>query len=99
MTEMETGLLWFDDDPTRTLEDKVRRAATYYHRKHGRQPNLCLVHPAALDGNGQVKKAAGVEIRSGRSILPHHLWIGVEDSGQRAQQLALKLSQRGEHNA
>lgn len=86
---MTTGLLWFDDDPARTLQDKVRRAADHYRRKHGQQPNLCFVHPAAFEdnGNGQVEKAAGVEIRPGRSILPHHLWIGVgEDTGGNGKQ-------------
>ncbi|RLC75030.1 MAG: hypothetical protein DRJ03_30935 [Chloroflexi bacterium] len=90
---MKAGLLWFDDDPDRTLEDKVLRAAKRYRRKYDRQPNLCFVHPAAFEGlpvgrqgNGKVRKAGQVEIRPGHSILPHHFWIGVdEESDSRAQ--------------
>jgi hypothetical protein len=78
---VKTGLLWFDDDPRRELEEKVLRAAAHYERKYGRAPNLCFVHPGAFDGNGKRpnKKAGGVEIRPGRSVLPHHFWIGVAE--------------------
>ena len=78
---MRTGLLWFDDDPRRQLEEKVQQAAVYYERKYGRLPTLCFVHPSALDGNGKraVKKAGGVEIRSGRTILRNHFWLGVAE--------------------
>jgi hypothetical protein len=78
---MKTGLLWFDDDPRKQLEEKVGRAVTHYQRKYGRSPTLCFVHPSALDGNGQrgVKKAGGVEIRAGRSVLPNHFWLGVAE--------------------
>ena len=59
---MKTGLLWFDDDPRRQLEEKVRRAATHYERKYGQSPTLCFVHPSAFNGNGKrrVKRMGGV---------------------------------------
>jgi len=83
---MKTGLLWFDDDPRRQLEEKVLRAAMHYERKYGRPPNLCLVHPSTLNGNGGKQgtlRAGGVEIRPGRSVLPDHFWLGVaEDKSQ-----------------
>jgi len=89
---MKTGLLWFDDDPRRQLEEKVTRAATHYERKYGRPPTLCFVHPSALNGNGKhpkqsdVRRAGRVEIRSGRSVLPDHFWLGVtEDQVAKAQ--------------
>jgi hypothetical protein len=84
---MKTGLLWFDDDPRRQLEEKVLRAATHYERKHGQAPTLCYVHSSALNSNGKraVKKAGEVEIRIGRSVLPNHFWLGVaEDKPQEA---------------
>jgi len=82
---MKVGLLWFDDDPHRELEQKVVRAATHYELKYGQPPDLCLVHPSVLDGNGKslAKKAGGVEIRPRRSVLRHHFWLGVaEDKSQ-----------------
>lgn len=87
---MRTGLLWFDDDPGRGLEDKVLRAAQHYERKFGRRPDLCLVNPGALPGaseadcpqaagNGGSLVAGGVEIRPRISVLPHHFWLGLAE--------------------
>lgn len=52
---MQSGLLWYDDDPQRTLEAKIGRAAERYREKYGRLPDTCYVHPQAVsvaDGNG-----------------------------------------------
>jgi len=69
-----TGLLWFDNDPNRTLEDKVLRAAARYERKYGQAPNLCFVHHSISD---EAEMVGGIEIRTDRSILLNHFWIGV----------------------
>jgi hypothetical protein len=82
---MKTGLLWFDDDTSKDLEEKVRRAAAHYERKYGQSPTLCFVHPSALNGNGNGSgddsnlQTGGVEVRSGRTILPDHFWLGVAE--------------------
>ena len=80
---MNTGMLWYDNDPKTALTAKIERAVNYYHKKYGRKPNLCLIHPAALEKPGKGKevssKAKGVKIRPYRPVLPGHLWIGVEE--------------------
>jgi hypothetical protein len=93
---MKTGLLWFDDDPRKELEEKVLRAAAHYERKYGRLPELCYVHPDAFNGNGNGKraekrskkddivKAGEVEVRAGRSVLLHHFWLGMAEEKPRA---------------
>jgi hypothetical protein len=95
---MKTGLLWFDDDPRKELEEKVLRAAAHYERKYGRLPELCYVHPDAFNGNGNgngkraekrgkkddVVKAGEVEVRAGRSVLLHHFWLGMAEEKTRA---------------
>ncbi|HLB64036.1 MAG TPA: hypothetical protein VJJ46_04290 [Anaerolineales bacterium] len=73
---MEIGMLWFDDS-ARTLPEKVKRAAAYYAEKYGRTPTLCLVNPAGL--NGSEGDLGGVQVRAARSVMPHHLWIGVDE--------------------
>lgn len=50
---MQTGLLWYDDDPQRPLEAKIGRAADRYREKYGRLPDTCYVHPQAVPGDGQ----------------------------------------------
>ena len=73
---MHTGMLWFDNSQT-ALNTKIRKAIDYYHKKYGRSPDLCLVHPSMLkDSNLEVEK---ITIRPYRPVLPGHLWIGVED--------------------
>jgi hypothetical protein len=73
---MHTGMLWFDDSSA-TLNSKIQKAADYYHKKYGRLPDLCLVHPNMLK---DVKVDEGkITIRPYRPVLPGHIWIGVED--------------------
>ena len=73
---MHTGMLWFDNSQT-ALSAKIRKAIDYYHKKYGRSPDLCLVHPSMLkDSNLEVEK---ITVRPYRPVLPGHLWIGVED--------------------
>ena len=82
---MKVGLLWFDDDPQRAIEEKVRRAAKRYREKFGRAANTCYVNPISLKGDGDL----GDEFRCGRvkvivtpKTLPHHFWLGVADHSQ-----------------
>jgi hypothetical protein len=88
---MNTGMLWFDNDPKTALTAKIERATDYYHKKYGRKPNLCLIHPSMLPADEKVGNdnpttgktvwsgAEGVVIRPYRPVLPGHLWIGIEE--------------------
>ena len=74
---MHTGMLWFDNAPDRELKSKVQSALDYYRKKFNREPNLCLVNPGMItDGPIQLGR---LTIRGYAPVLPHHLWIGVED--------------------
>jgi hypothetical protein len=72
---MSIGMLWYDDDRQRTLEEKVRRAADYYRQKYGQSPNLCLINPQSANGGAQAVNS--IELKTAPNILPHHFWIGV----------------------
>jgi hypothetical protein len=84
---MNIGMLWFDNDPKAGLSIKIERAASYYRTKYGKIPTLCFVHPSMLptsapselqnSPDGKAYTPEGVEIRSNRSVLPNHFWIGV----------------------
>ncbi|MCC7129443.1 MAG: hypothetical protein B6D39_03830 [Anaerolineae bacterium UTCFX2] len=88
---MNIGMLWFDNDPKVNLDSKIERAALYYRDKYGSRPTLCFVHPSMLNGksgavaapptnekhNEKRFTAGGIEVRSNQSVLPNHLWIGV----------------------
>jgi hypothetical protein len=75
---MKTGMLWFDNS-SRSLKEKVESAVLYYREKYGQSPTLCFVNPATL--SGKEGPANGVEVRSARSVMPDHFWIGVGTDG------------------
>jgi hypothetical protein len=78
---MHTGMLWFDNSQT-ALTVKIQKAVEYYHKKYGRHPDLCLVHPSMLDASQQNQRQLEVNkltVRPYRPVLPGHIWIGIED--------------------
>ena len=95
---MQTGLLWYDGDPKRPLEDKVGRAAERYRQKFGRWPDTCYVHPQVVGGESGDGLRLACQARSPKStirvlpapnILVHHFWLGEAgeregDNGRRA---------------
>ena len=93
--QLEIGLLWYDDDPRRGLEDKVGRAARRYREKYGRWPNTCYVHPQVLAGHiGQElqvacpkRQRAVIHVLTAPNILLHHYWLG-ETTGESSRRFA-----------
>ena len=75
---MHTGMLWFDNSQT-ALNVKIQKAVDYYHKKYGRIPDLCLVHPSMLDANQRQLEVNKLTVRPYRPVLPGHIWIGIED--------------------
>ena len=80
---MNVGMLWFDNDSKADLFAKIERAASYYQDKYGKSPNVCYVHPSMTRSltppkeNTEPIHAGSIEVRTTRSVLPNHLWIGV----------------------
>jgi hypothetical protein len=80
---MNVGMLWFDNDSKADLFAKIERAASYYQDKYGKSPNVCYVHPSMTRALTNPKedtepiRAGSIEVRTTRSVLPNHLWIGV----------------------
>lgn len=89
---MNEGLLWYDDNPGRNLADKVGQAARRYQQKFGAPPNVCYVHPSALDGNGKARKFGNVRVAPLPSVLRHHFWIGREEQRRRRRKAAKSRS-------
>jgi hypothetical protein len=82
---MEIGLLWYDGDPKRSLQDKVERAADRYLEKYGRWPNTCYVNPEAVGQRTDKelrlaslasRQPARIRVLSAPNILLHHFWLG-----------------------
>ncbi|OGO31077.1 MAG: hypothetical protein A2136_07330 [Chloroflexi bacterium RBG_16_54_11] len=77
---MNIGMLWFDNDNKSDLATKIQRAAHYYQSKYGKAPDLCFVHPRTLGES--TWKGNGIEVRTTRSVLPNHFWLGVNGNGK-----------------
>ena len=84
---MDIGMLWYDDDGKRQLDEKVARAAEYYRAKYGVQPTECYVNPGML-GEGQPRSSAGwimasgVRLRPDRTIIKNHFWLGIGEGAE-----------------
>lgn len=83
---MHTGMLWYDNTPDLSLKLRIEKAADYYRKKYHQEPNLCLIHPSMLEGDGKTGKRAldlphvgSMTVRPYGPVLPGHLWIGIED--------------------
>lgn len=82
---MKIGMLWFDNDKQTDLVTKVENAADYYQQKYGLRPNTCYVHPtmapggddAAIEDEGPVLEAGSIHVKTSKTVLPNHIWIGV----------------------
>lgn len=74
---MKVGLLWYDGDPRRRVEEKIRRAAQRYQERFGREPDTCYVNPAVL---AQVQEPPShLRVVGKPNILPHHFLVGIAD--------------------
>jgi hypothetical protein len=74
-------MLWFDNSQT-ALNIKIQKAVDYYHKKYGRTPDLCLVHPSMLEAQEKNQRTVEINkltVRPYRPVLPGHIWIGIED--------------------
>jgi hypothetical protein len=76
---MDIGMLWFDDDPRKSLTTKIQQAVARYCEKYGRDPTACYVNPASPAMGAQ---PAGLRILALRTIRPNYLWLGVDDGPQ-----------------
>ena len=75
---MKVGWMWFDNDQSRSLKEKVERAAQKYKEKFGQRPTLCYVNALCL---GRDKLSYdGIQIIAAHNILPHHFWLGVGEA-------------------
>lgn len=72
---MKIGMLWYDDEKTRSLEEKITRAVAYYREKYG-EPNTCYIHPSAMNG---IESVGGVALKARRETHVDNFWIGVSD--------------------
>jgi len=73
---MQTGLLWFDDNPKVSFASKVETAARRYRERFGRRPEVCYVHPQTLVGVKAMPDE--LQVIPLNTVRPDHFWVGVK---------------------
>jgi len=75
---MKNGMLWYDNQSMKPVEDRVQKAVDYFIAKYGHPPFCCFVHPDMLAEPMQLKDA--VKVIPDQHVLKNHIWleIGVE---------------------
>lgn len=71
-------MLWFDNDKTRTLQEKIEQAVEYFTEKHGASPNVCYLHIDARAESEELK-IDNLVLKTAKTVLKHHLWLGKEE--------------------
>ena len=77
MSSMKQGLLWFDNDSKRSLEDKIAQAVERYVQKFGHEPNTCYINPQMIGEGRTIKLSKQIRLATAHNILPNHFWLGV----------------------
>ncbi len=72
---MNVGMLWFDKDADAGVADRVSKAAEYYRKKYGKQPNICYVNPRLMDQ--EKMQIDQIQVKPSLTIQPNYFWIGV----------------------
>jgi hypothetical protein len=72
-------LVWYDPDARRTLVEKIQDARAAYERRFSTTSNVVLISAA------ESAELAGVEVRSERTVQPHHFWAGHTDDRDTAR--------------
>jgi hypothetical protein len=92
---MDIGMLWFDNDQKTSIPNKVERAAQYYQKKYGVNPDICYVHPKMVNGEDETKNSSKMAARKDQykigkilvlineMVLPDHFWIGIKTAEDR----------------
>ncbi len=74
--EMNTGMLWFDNDPKVDFLTKINRATDYYLKKYGQRPDLCFVNPGMKFE--PPPKNTGIDVQTDQMVMPDHFWLGIK---------------------
>src|SRR5262245_35523931 len=64
------GLPWFDDDPGRSIQEKIAQAADRYRERTGYEPTVCELNPAQANALAAPAKPASRPKRAPQPALP-----------------------------
>lgn len=73
-------MLWYDNNPKSTVEQKVLRAAEYFEKKYNKYPTTCIVNTGVFDSikkhEEDTPEVNGIKLIGSKLVLKNYLQIG-----------------------
>jgi len=75
------GMLWFDNDPKTTVEQKVAKALKHHVTRFGRDAEIIVMNLKNVEGVDldQLSKSCNVTIKVARYVTTQHMIVGFEE--------------------
>ncbi len=70
---MKQGMLWYDSQTARDVNNSLNLAVSYFKEKYGYLPECCFVHPDMLKENP--KSVGTVKVLPDEKVLRNHIWV------------------------
>ncbi len=79
---MNNGMLWYDNQTTKTVEARVQQAVDYFVAKYGHPPFCCFVPPEMLDEPIQLDDS--IKVIPNQRVLKNHIWLEISGDQPKA---------------
>lgn len=78
---MNTGYLWFNNDPKKTMLEKVQNAAADFKKKFDHDAEYCLVNISDAQGQNleEIAKTCNMIVQTYKYTQPNNFWVGYEE--------------------
>lgn len=71
-------MIWFDNDPQKNINEKIRMAMKFYQNKFGSQPTICYLNPKQQEKFLVTEQ--DIEINYNVNLSPDYIWVGIRRS-------------------
>ena len=78
--DMNTGYLFFNNDPKLSMTQKIQAAQAEFAQKFGRKPEYCLVNygDAESENLEEISKTCKIIVQAYKFVMPRNFWVGYE---------------------
>jgi hypothetical protein len=73
-------VLWYDDNPKKTVSTKIDEAVVRFTERYGRQPEVCMLNEIDFAPGEQVSPAHAPKLRvmHTKSVPTNYFWVGCD---------------------
>ena len=70
---MRQGMLWYDNEKQKEMQEKISGAIAFFQSKYGQIPQACYVHPEEL--KSEILLDEKVKIQTNERMIKNHIWL------------------------